>query len=298
MYLNQDQLQHFEDRGFFLIENALTDQDLDPVIEEYQAYIDQRAHQLLSEDKISQLYSDQPFERRLASICRENNEIYPELDIMHLRGKASFEFLKNQNLMEIVSSVIGPEITCSPIQHIRAKLPAGLAPGGGDAHVAPWHQDAGVTWEEADPYFILTVWLPLAEATEENGCLQIIPDINGKDLLTHHSKAGMGTTIIDEEMPSQPALTLPMQKGSILLLNKKTPHRSTSNNSNTVRWSVDLRYQKTGTPTGRPFHPDFVAYSESNPTSVLNDYETWRDSWIQALEECKGIQAHRWTTTQ
>ena len=136
-----------------------------------------------------------------------------------------------------------------------------------------------MTWEEADPYFILTVWLPLAEATEENGCLQVIPDIDGKDLLAHHSKAGVGTTIIDEETPSQPVLTLPTQKGSILLLNKEISHRSTSNNSNTMRWSAGLRYQKTGTPTGRPFHPDFVAYSESNPASVLNDYETWRDNW-------------------
>ncbi len=298
MSLNQDQLLQFQENGFLLLEDVLTKQDLDPIIEEYQEYIDRRAHQLLSESKISQLYSHQPFERRLASICSENNEIYSELDIMYLRGKASFYFLKNPKLMRIVSSIIGPEITCSPIQHIRAKLPAGLSPDGSDAHVAPWHQDAGVTWSEADPYFILTVWLPLVEATQENGCLQIIPDLQTPGLLRHHSKVGVGTTIIDEEMPDQTVLTLPMEKGSLLLLNKEIPHRSTPNRSNTVRWSIDLRYQKTGTPTGRPFHPQFVAYSESDPLSVLNDYETWQDMWVQALEQSQDIKPHRWPKTE
>jgi len=97
MSLNQAQLLQFQESGFLLLEDALTDQDLDPIIDEYEAYIDWRAHQLLSEDKISQLYSHQPFEQRLVSICRENNEIYSELDIMYLRGKASFQFLKNPN---------------------------------------------------------------------------------------------------------------------------------------------------------------------------------------------------------
>ena len=107
---------------------------------------------MLDQGKLSQFYKDQSFEHRLVCICRENNEIYSELDIMHLRGKASFDFLRNKNLMEIVTSIIGTEITCSPIQRIRAKLPEGLAPSGTDDHIAPWRQDAGVTWEEAAPY--------------------------------------------------------------------------------------------------------------------------------------------------
>ena len=106
MSLNQAQLLQFQESGFLLLEDALTDQDLDPIIDEYEAYIDWRAHQLLSEDKISQLYSHQSFEQRLVSICRENNEIYSELDIMYLRGKASFQFLKNPNKI-------------MPLQHYR-----------------------------------------------------------------------------------------------------------------------------------------------------------------------------------
>ena len=64
---------------------------------------------------------------------------------MHFRGLACFEFLANKNLLDLIEGLVGPEISCSPIQHVRPKLPSGLTPNGSDAHVVPWHQDAGVT---------------------------------------------------------------------------------------------------------------------------------------------------------
>ena len=273
-------------------EQALGDSDLDPVIDEYCAYIDDRVRSLFAEGKITDLHEDEPFERRLACVCGQNNEIHDDLDIMKLRGRASFDFLRNEHLLDAVEGIVGPEITCSPIQHTRAKLPQGLSPGGREPHVVPWHQDAGVTWEEADPYFILTVWIPLVDATVENGCLEIIPGVHGAGLLRHEGKGG--THIAPEEMPPGEPMPLPVRKGDIIMMQKEIPHRSLPNLTDEVRWSIDLRYQKTGTPTGRPFHPDFIVRSRSNPGSVLQDYETWRDLWIEALEKSKGIPAHRW----
>jgi hypothetical protein len=289
MKLSQQQIDFFNREGFLVAENALKDSDLNPLIQEYEAYIDRRARELLAAGKISQLYTNQPFEKRLACICRENSEIYGELDIMHFRGRALFDFLRNDHLMDVVESLVGPEITCNPIQHVRAKLPSGLSPTGGDTHVAAWHQDVAVMREEADPYFVLTVWLPLCEATPENGCLQIIPRVNGRGLL--HRQA---STLTPSEMPEGEVITLPMQKGNVLLMHKETPHRSTPNSTDTIRWSMDLRYQKTGTPTGRSFYPDFVTRSRANPDSVLVDHAEWGRLWLEALEQSKGEKAYRW----
>ena len=222
MQLSPEQVAQFAENGYLLLRGALTDADLDPIIAEYEEYIGRRAEELLAAGDISDLYADEPFDRRLVSICREDDEIYRELDIMHLRGRASFEFLCNDRLLDMVESLVGPEITCSPIQHTRAKLPSGVTPSGSDPHVAPWHQDAGVTWEEADPHFILTVWLPLCAATPENGCLQILPRAHRNGMVQHHIKQGLGTVIIDEEMPQTESLTLPMDKGDVLLMDKQT----------------------------------------------------------------------------
>ena len=296
MALTQAQQEQFEAQGFLSVSGALTAADLAPVIAEYEAHIDRRAAQLLAEGKITDVHAEAPFDRRLALICRECNEIYPELDIMRLRGKASFAFLRNDNLLDMVESLVGPEITCSPIQHIRPKLPGGLAPRGSDPHVVPWHQDAGVTWEEADETFILTVWLPLTPASPANGCLQIIPRSHGGGLRQHVTRAGEGTVITDDEMPEGDVVTLPMEPGDVLFVHKEIPHRSTSNKSDTVRWSMDLRYQKTGTPTGRPFHPDFPVRSRANPDSVLNDWAEWDRLWAEAQAQAAidKRRSHRW----
>ena len=81
MGLSKEQLEQFDTDGYLVVENVLEDADIDPVIEEYSAHIDRRAHELLDEGKISSLHEEESFEQRLASICKENGEIYPELDI-------------------------------------------------------------------------------------------------------------------------------------------------------------------------------------------------------------------------
>lgn len=294
MNLTPFQLDQFQQDGYLLLDGILSDEDLNPLIQEYAAYIDRRAQELFAAGQLSQLYADEPFARRLAAICRENSVIYPELDSMHLRGQATFEFLHNKRLLDLVEQFVGPEIICSPIQHVRPKLPAGLTPRGSDPHVVHWHQDAGVTWEEADPYFILTVWIPLVDATPENGCLRLIPGIHREGLLPHRTKRGLGTAIPGERLTHRPIVSLPMRKGSVLLMHKHTPHCSTRNNTDSVRWSIDIRYQATGTPTGRPFHPHFVVRSRANPDTVLCDYTIWCNLWVHALETSSGMRVHRW----
>ena len=64
-----------------------------------------------------------------------------------------------------------------------------------------------------------------------------------------------------------------MDKGDLLLMHKAMAHRSTLNKTDEVRWSMDLRYQQTGTPSGRPYYPDFAVRSRSNPASVLTYYD-------------------------
>lgn len=60
-----------------------------------------------------------------------------------------------------------------------------------------------------------------------------------------------------------------------------------------VRWSMDLRCQPTGVPTGRLFHPDFVVRSAADPDSVYYEFDEWNRRWVEALEASAGYQAHR-----
>lgn len=292
--LTKTQRHDFEQNGYLLLEDWLTEADLAPILAEYAAYIDRRAQQLHADGLLTDTYAALPFTHRLAAICAETPLLYPELDMMHLRGEATFAFLRHPKLLALAESFIGPEIICSPIQHVRPKLPSGLTPRGSDPHVVHWHQDAGVTWQEADPYFILTVWLPLVDATVENGCLRLIPGVHREGLLAHRTKRGTGTAIHGDLLAGKSIVTLPMRKGSVLLMHKHTPHSSGRNTSDGVRWSMDLRYQATGTATGRPFQPAFVVRSEVNPETVCTDYLAWCRTWEAALATDNEHRVHRW----
>ena len=168
MTLTKAQLEQFSEEGYVVIERALTDADLHPVIHDYEQVIDRLARELYAEGRIRQLYLDEPFETRLARICDEDEATYFEsdtfLDVGHVRGKGTFEFMRNQRLMDLVAGIIGPEICCSPMTHIRAKLPSDLERGR-NSNVVSGHQDAIFLHEEADEIFVLTVWLPLCDAT-------------------------------------------------------------------------------------------------------------------------------------
>ena len=113
-----------------------------------------------------------------------------------------------------------------------------------------------------------------------------------RDRDREHQAEG-GTTIRPDLLPEIEPQPVPVKKGGVVFMHRWTPHRSTPNFSDGVRWSIDLRYQKTGTPTGRPFHPEFIARSHAHPEQELTDYAEWSRRWVEALENSRGIQAHR-----
>ncbi len=291
MRLTDEQVRAFREDGVLVAEGVVTEDDLAPVIAEYEAWIEQRARQLQAEGKISDLHEGETFERRFAKLYAQSPEIASGMDIMQLRGPAMFAFLRNDNLLDAVECLVGPEITCNPIQHIRAKPPADASGTGAGFYNVPWHQDSGVTWEEADDSDIITCWLALVDATVENGCMEVMPGVWKRGHLAHQAEGG--TTIRPDLLPDVPPRPVPVKKGGFVFMHRHTPHTSTPNFSDGVRWSVDLRYQKTGTPTGRPFHPEFVARSRAHPESVLTDHAEWSRRWVEALENAKGMKAHR-----
>ena len=75
-----------------------------------------------------------------------------------------------------------------------------------------------------------------------------------------------------------------MKRGDTLLLHKLTAHSSRPNQSDTIRWSFDLRYHPVGQPTGRDAFPGFVARSRKAPESELHDPRLWAQHWFAARE--------------
>ena len=299
----------FLHQGFAVIENVLNSTEIQAFKDDYAKVLDDVTQRLYQQDKISETYTDLPFAERYTKIITQSDEnIYPYFDIalsnadithdtpIHL-SPAVFNLLHNPNILDAIESLIGGEILSNPIQHVRIKPPQV------QTHInqstltkqTGWHQDQGVSREEADDTEMITVWIAITDATIENGCLQVIPFSHDDGITTHCPSDEM--TIPTHLLSGEP-LPVPIKAGSALLLHRRTQHSSLANHSSSIRWSFDLRYQPIGQPTGRDEFPSMIVRSRSNPELVQTNYDTWVQSWLDAkatlAKATERRKTHRW----
>jgi ectoine hydroxylase-related dioxygenase (phytanoyl-CoA dioxygenase family) len=133
---------------------------------------------------------------------------------------------------------------------------------------------------------ILTVWIPLTEATLKTGCLLVVPGSHRGELILHclDTPKTKGLHIPEERVPPG-AVPVEMEPGDVLFMHRRTVHSSSLLNlSNELRWSFDLCYSPVGAPTGRDWAPRFVARSRAAPDSVVQESAIWRDMWLDTRE--------------
>lgn len=285
----------FQDEGVLVARGLLAQEDLEPVRQELAAQIDAKARELHAAGKIAELHADAPFHQRMGLLMAQNGSIHDGFDIVPLYGRAMHGFFRNRRLLDAVERLIGPEISHNPIHHVRAKPPIAQTADAQKGYFSvPWHQDSGVTLEEADASEIVTVWLPLGNATEEMGCLQVLPGAHRLGHLPHVSVPGYGTSVDPDAMPRIQPRKLPVVAGDVIFMHRHCPHHSTPNRSQECRWSLDLRFHRTGDHSGRPWQPESIVRSRANPAREQHDYDAWVAGWKAALAKPDGWRvAHR-----
>lgn len=116
------------------------------------------------------------------------------------------------------------------------------------------HQDA--TFLHTEPQGMLGLWFALEDATEENGCLWAVPGGHRAGLQSLFVRNADGTTtmrpLADETWPDERLVSLPVKKGSVIVLDGLLPHLSRQNFSPRSRHaytlhlvSADVRYPDT-----------------------------------------------------
>jgi phytanoyl-CoA hydroxylase len=271
--LSAEQIDFFKEQGYLLLPGAVDPAIFQPLIGEFEAIIEERARQAHAAGRLAEIYEDAPFERRMALVYRAMTEedaadLWGKVHGKNQKTAGMFGIITHPALLDIVESLIGPEILAHPQFNSRAKLPHH------QATVVPWHQDLGYLREDADETFMVNFWVPLVDAPLESGPLQVIPGSHRWGLIPHsHVDGYLG--IPEPELPPHTVVDCPMAVGDLLLIQHKTVHRSTPNVSDRVRWSLDLRYSDPAQPTGRDEVPGFIARSRRNPAAVARSHDEW-----------------------
>jgi len=123
----------------------------------------------------------------------------------------------------------------------------------------PWHQDEAY-WGEQMRYNSFSMWIPLQEATLENGCMQFIPGSHKSEILPHHS-IGHDVRVHGLEMDDLPdaakAVACPIPAGGCTIHNNRTMHYAGPNRSDIPRRALILGFGTKPVPypgTPRDFY--------------------------------------------
>ena len=299
MGLTTAERQQFYDLGYVVKEDIYSQADLQPLKDGLTAVIDQTCATLQKEGLLgAETFAAEPFQTRLGTLFKASVAVGERVTqaIMGRGGggfkeRAILDFLRHPPLVSCIESLVGPDIIGSSVYRIRPKAP------GYSRGAVPWHQDSGYFMPHCDQSLIVTCWIPLVDATIENGCLYVIPQAQRSGVYRHYTGGQGGyLEIACEDLPAPEPVACPMRAGSVLFMTNLTPHASFENNTDIVRWSVDLRYQDAVVPNNidedpKDFEPerdpvtmaclptegDFVIKDAQNPEREVTDIAEFKE---------------------
>ncbi|MFD4143071.1 phytanoyl-CoA dioxygenase family protein [Streptomyces sp. NPDC058572] len=155
---------------------------------------------------------------------------------MHHAWAASV--VRSPLLLDAVQAAIGPDVAVENT-FLVMKWP-------GREFEVPWHQDGIDARIELDPLRSVAAWLALTDASEETGCLHVIPGSQRAGYLPFGPEAdagqsrGRADTI--NAAPSGRPLPVPVRAGRAVLMDMRLLHRSGSNTSDGARVGLNVRY--------------------------------------------------------
>nr|KAG5698092.1 hypothetical protein BaRGS_031782 [Batillaria attramentaria] len=252
--LPENMVRQFFEKGYVLVEDFFTPQELEPVRQATARLVDIVAQRLYKAGKITDLHEDADLFTRLTLL----EEQFPGASVLvHKLGILPPEYralLSNERLLNVLEQVLGPRVAASPVWNIRTKLPNCVH---GEI---PWHQDSGYFAPNSYTTLLPVAWIPLLDATPENGCMQYLEGGHKRGIVCDHLNCYGDTwhVMLDESKMEEvlgvskekDLITIPVKYGGFILFNNLLPHRSLPNKSNEIRWSLDLRWQRPGEPEG------------------------------------------------
>ncbi len=186
-------------------------------------------------------------------------------DKVHTVMMSPFELATHPTVLDVVESLIGPDILLYNSTYI-------IKEPGTETYVS-WHQDL-TYWGLEDDDAQVSMWLALAPATVESGCMSMIPGshLNGP---AKHNKAPddadnvllLGQRI--EDVDTSAAIAYPLAPGEASFHHGWTVHASGHNTSTDRRIGLNVQYLA---PHNRQVSGDAMSAMVARGTDSHNNF--------------------------
>lgn len=149
----------------------------------------------------------------------------------HLDCPEMYELCSHPGIVDRAAGIYGDNLMCWS-SRIWEK-----PPGAGQFQ---WHQ--GDHFHPIEPPVTMTAWVALTEATEGNGCCQVIPESHFNHVPHIKAEGGMGDAQAHPKMVEEDkALSFELEPGECFLFNERCLHRSLANDTDKPRIGASVR---------------------------------------------------------
>ena len=196
--------------GCELVRGVIPVGDLEPLRDRISDQVGLHARQLLDEGKVDDLFEGLPFGKRLAALHAKN-----ELPLRQWNepffGPELHALINHPGIADALEPHLGRNVSFNGDYHLRPKLP------DSERTAFPFHQDSQYYGQASRHAHIVTVWIPLVDVDEANGCLFVIPGSHEWELFgSARDELGNMRSFEDVEDRGTP-VPVPMALGDILL---------------------------------------------------------------------------------
>ena len=275
-------IDEFHARGYIILRRVLQAHVVADVVAELEKWVDARAREWRDSGQIADPSADEPFERRLVCLHEQLASGSAAKTLRReLHWPGMFGLFFQAQLLDLIESILGPEIRLYPNYSIRPKLP----------RHAPtkvlWHQDAGYTSSglhggdakagdlRVDQLRMVNAWSPLVPARIANGCMKFVPGSHKLGVVPHESREFYLEIVPQVLEPHlKDAVDIECDPGDVVLFSNLLFHMGQDNAADTVRWSADWRYQDATQSTLRA-HRGHLARSAAHADKVVRSAEHW-----------------------
>ena len=228
----------YEEDGYLLIRNVISQKDLKPLINCIEKAVDIFIKKLFLQKEIDQTYENFSFEKRLSMINKQKKISYRTWD-NPIFGPELFKLIHHKSIIKVLEPYLGPNFSFNGDYHLRPKMP------DSKYTAFPFHNDSQYYEKLSEYSKIITVWIPLVDVDENNGCLKIIPGSNHWEWINSSRDKYFNMRSDEDVQKRKKSIPLPMKVGDIVIFSNHTFHGSGINHTSKVRWSIDLRYCRT-----------------------------------------------------
>jgi len=216
--IDSQQAAQWNQSGYFLLENVFTEADLQPLIEVIDP-LEAKTNEFL-----------RTIEDKRKFIARAD-EVTFALHVV-LQSEVARSFARHPVFADLCLDLLGPDCRLYWDQAVYKKPHC--------PEEFPWHQDNGYNFVSPQDY--LTCWVPLVDATVDNGCPWVMPGINRMGTIEHwHTDLGWEClTNMDGAVPVE------AKAGDVVVFSSLTPHRTGPNSTAAERKSYILQYCHDG----------------------------------------------------